>query len=687
MPIIPRVDSQARQLDRMNLSRRGANVTEAGLLGNQADNLDAISKGAKDLAGVAFKVQEQRDFDAIQKVDIQRRVAESEYLNLTKNRSGENAFDSISRTKEWIDGNGKGRDDEALDLPESLSYREAYDSLTDRQREQFDKIRDKRVPILYEQAAAHEAGQRNIVVDARHKAKLETIIDGAAGSTEPAHINTAYEELRREMQVYRAVKGWEQETYDSNVLTATDAFHRRLLNKYLDLPNGDEAAREYFKSISSGDIKDSTRDEFKKIIEERGFLGKVQRKVDEIATTVEGDDKQIEAARKIADPEVRKDVVAGIIARQTRDAAAVQRVRTKNSEALYKMVESGEVTAVADLPRDLYESQTIAGKKLIKTAIENGGKLPDVETDLDVFQAVMEQIKTDPDTFKDRHLKGELGDKLSKADLRKFAIIQSEIRTATPAQAQIKASRAEMRTAALGSLTGDDAAAIKHKIESAIIDGEIAWAEENPGKEMSDIAYNELLRSSKARFMPLIQAHFNQARKEKRRIEEEKLEEKRRKFASGGPTIQQKMAARFKDDDFAGSDNLAKRGVIEREVLARVSAFRAATGEAMPDSRADEVLRTVFEDVVQLPRTLLPNLDKFEYELTDEERAEAFVEFDLEKGMFNDKEVRVKLSEIDALPRQTLVKVRTALRDAGKALTYHNFAEMWVKNFGGKGNK
>ena len=146
---------------------------------------------------------------------------------------------------------------------------------------------------MRERAAAHEAQQRNIVADSRHKAKLQTIIDYAVGSREPAHISTLHEELRREVQVERNRSGWDQETYDSKVLSATDTFHQAILQGHLDLPGGDGAAREYFKAIPGGEIKSTTRVKFEQIIKERGFLGKVQRKVDEIATTVDGDDKQL----------------------------------------------------------------------------------------------------------------------------------------------------------------------------------------------------------------------------------------------------------------------------------------------------------------------------------------------------------------------------------------------------------
>jgi hypothetical protein len=391
--------------------------TGAGLQLAKAQTGQAIAQ----LGGVITKVavqaieQERQKADTVAILEAENELARWEHKRLYDPAGGA------------LTTQGKA----AMPLPEDVGreYEEVAGEIgkrlaTPRQHQLFEKMRINRGLNLDLTLRRHVAGEMQEYAADELKANVTNHVNEAvASANDPARIGQSLQQAITSLQAGAPAAGMGPAELEAAIEGVKTETHTGVINRLL-AQGKDRQARTYFEGTRD-QIAGRALPQIEKALEAGTTLGEAQRAFDEITKAGGTFAEQRAKAKAIEDPEVRKETLALVEHEEIVNDKLERDREEKTLVDAYNVVDKTKsVTGINPAVwASMDGSQRSALHHYAKMLAAGNG----IKTDIETYQALLDQAANDPQTFAAQNLLNYRG-KLDDVEYKQVAQLQLSLR-------------------------------------------------------------------------------------------------------------------------------------------------------------------------------------------------------------------------------------------------------------------
>lgn len=346
--------------------------------------------------------------------------------------------------------NKTGKD--AFGLPETVSqdFEKTYGAIwqglsNDEQRQAFDQLAQTRRRDVSDTVLRHVSGQlRQYEADTQASYLQNSREAAAANATDPLRVQTEIQRQRIAISSFGVAHGVNPETTQRDTAAAVSQTHVDVLNNLL-AAGQDLNAKTYYDH-NKDDILGTSRAPIERNLTEGSQRGESQRQADRILQTAATQGEAMDAAKAIADPEIR-DLVTSRVDAEWRLRKQIQR---DNDEATMNQAKDaldqtmGQMENLIDTRKPVFARDVIppsvwttlpdANRKALESYARQYQEKGSIETDAATYYSLKLQAADHPQDFAKVNLLDSM-QKLDKTAFKDLVDLQATIRKGNLAEA------------------------------------------------------------------------------------------------------------------------------------------------------------------------------------------------------------------------------------------------------------
>jgi len=367
--------------------------TLAGGLRAQAALGNALQKAGTEGANIALKMQQEKNVTAVASADVALGEKQLAFEQEAKSLRGQQVEGLDTKAKEFWD---KTISDTAGSLE------------NDAQRRAFYQRAEKARLSSLERIGAHQRSEtEKAALDSLNASTATSINEMAANANDPQAIANGIEDIKQKANAAAVLKGWDAATKDAYLSEKMTAAHKAAIDALVE---HDPAQAEAYYKAHKDQIAGTDRATIEKTLEAGTRLGKAQSAVDKIVKKGGTYSDQLEAARKIGDPEQRKLAVSMVKQREAEKQSIVKADQQAAEQQVASMIAAN--TARADIPVKLWDRMDGAAQLRMEKVIDLRAKQamrPNPNRSQRVYFDLLDAAHTKPDEFAKEDLSMYIG--------------------------------------------------------------------------------------------------------------------------------------------------------------------------------------------------------------------------------------------------------------------------------------
>jgi hypothetical protein len=481
---------------------RQSSVVSPDMLGTNARQARATAAGLAELSG---DLQQQQDRDDTTAIFAAETAIQTDYLKFqreARNRRGMSA-DGITREADewWEKTTGE------YSAPLSARQKTLL-------QQRIAKTRLTSVAGMSEWEDGQKRQGRQEVLTAANAAAIDHATSQVGTSIQGVAIETARQNIIRGITTHAQIEKLDPLVRDAEIIKATTHLHTQVLQNMTARPGNATAAKEYFEKYK-GEINGEQHDALVKMFDGAVSIEKAQAVTDTLSKQGVTEAEGLAWIRENTTGEERKDAEDAWVQRIARDVQARERAQATafdTATAIY-----AKTGRLADIPphiRDAMDGKAwLALRKDAQEAAKLAmGKEPTLKTDWNVYGALREEARTNPEKFAQTDLRKyyavlapaqreqleDMRDKLSKPEKRVEVLTDDKQVSIMVGKLGLKLKdKAQFEAAAFTALqdetnrNGGKPLTVEQRqkvIDRMALEGEIPGRLYNPNRRMYEVA-------------------------------------------------------------------------------------------------------------------------------------------------------------------------------------------------------